>query len=281
MTTDGSSPAKGIACFSLTTADAPRLSAFYRAAFGCQIVKTERVSGGDFERLMDVQGGAARTMLSLGDQMIELLQFDRPGHPYPADSTASDLIFQHFAVVVSDMAQAYTRLCATPHWTPISVGGPQRLPQSSGGVTAFKFRDPEGHPLELLAFAENNVPAIWRTPKAALCLGIDHSAISVSDIAASVGFYESLGFAVTGQSINEGAAQQNLDDIADVHVVVAALSINHSSPHLELLCYAENRSSGPVQLRNNDLAATRSVLTSGNANQIRIFDPDGHHFVMA
>lgn len=45
-----------------------------------------------------------------------------------------------------------------------------RLPESSGGVTAFKFRDPDGHPLELLAFPDGKVPSRWGAqPDAELC----------------------------------------------------------------------------------------------------------------
>ena len=29
-------------------------------------------------------------------------------------------------------------------------------------IVLFKFRDPEGHPLELLAFPRDSVPACWR-----------------------------------------------------------------------------------------------------------------------
>ncbi len=268
-----------IARFSLTTADALQLSGFYEQAFGCHIVKTEHVGGTVFERLMDVRGGALKITLALGEQVIELLQFDRPGKPYPEKSSASDLIFQHFAIVVSDMAQAYAQLCATPRWTPISRGGPQKLPQSSGGVTAFKFRDPEGHPLELLAFPANNMPPAWQTSGTRPCLGIDHSAISVSDICASIAFYKELGFTVMSRSVNAGPAQQNLDSIHDVQVEVVALAIHSFAPHLELLCYPSNASSGPLRLHSNDVAATRIVLADDA--QRRLLDPDGHQTVTA
>ena len=56
------------------------------------------------------------------------------------------------------------RICRQyPGWTPISTSGPQLLPAASGGVSAFKFRDPEGHPLELIAFPPGAVPPQWQT----------------------------------------------------------------------------------------------------------------------
>ena len=90
-------------------------------------------------------------------------------------------------------SRARHRRCARPHGvahatpapTPISRGGPVTLPKSAGGVTAVKFRDPEGHPLEFLQFPPGANPD-W---KGAGVMGIDHSAISVSDVAASRRFY--------------------------------------------------------------------------------------------
>ena len=94
-----------------------------------------------------------RSPLRLGRERIELLEFtDAAGRPYPPDSTSTDLWFQHMSIIVTDMTRAYQRVMANPRFRPISRDGPVRLPDSSGGVTAFKFRDRDGHPLELLAF---------------------------------------------------------------------------------------------------------------------------------
>jgi catechol 2,3-dioxygenase-like lactoylglutathione lyase family enzyme len=128
--------------FSLTTANLDRLGAFYRDAFGCVTLHRRDVSGAAFESLMGVSGGAHSLMLGLGAQRIELLQFEQPGAPYPSDAAASDLFFQHFALVVADMAQAFGRLTQVAGWSAISQPGPQHLPAQSGGVSAFKFRDP-------------------------------------------------------------------------------------------------------------------------------------------
>src|SRR6185437_7440320 len=136
--------------------------------------------------------------LRLGGQTIRLIGTQPGGRPYPADVAGWSPLFQHIAIVVADMARAYTHLCTIPGWQPISTSGPQLLPVASGGVSAFKFRDPEGHPLELLAFPSNAVPEPWRAPAQDIYLGIDHSAISVSNTAISVDFYESLGLSRRG-----------------------------------------------------------------------------------
>jgi catechol 2,3-dioxygenase-like lactoylglutathione lyase family enzyme len=97
----------------------------------------------------------------------------------------------------------------SPHSWDGSRSHPQglNLPATSGGVSAFKFRDPEGHPLELIAVPPGAVPPQWRMASQNVCLGIDHSAISVSSTATSIDFYESLGLDRGGGSLNVGREQ--------------------------------------------------------------------------
>jgi catechol 2,3-dioxygenase-like lactoylglutathione lyase family enzyme len=167
-------------------------------------------------------------------------------------------------------------------WVSISRGGPQRLPASSGGVTAFKFRDPECHPLEFLTFPAGAVPPIWqKNPADVVFQGIDHSAISVSDTERSITFYENLGFAVADRSSNRGAAQEALDNLASARVEVTALAARQPKPHLELLCYSEVSPGENVMHSNADIATTRLVLAGSDAILSRgLMDPDGHHLVI-
>ena len=99
--------------------------------------------------------------MRLGAQDIALVQFARQGRPYPRDSRSDDLWFQHLAIVVNDMDLAYAHLSSHAGWRPISEGGPQLLPPSNGAVRAFKFRDPDGHPLELIWFPPAQGRAVW------------------------------------------------------------------------------------------------------------------------
>jgi catechol 2,3-dioxygenase-like lactoylglutathione lyase family enzyme len=281
MAVNGPPLIRRLARFSLTTGDLDTLASFYEKAFGCRRLSTERLSGPRFESLMGVSGGARRMRLGLGAEIVELLQFDRGGRPYPRAAAASDLIFQHFAIVVSDMAEAYRRLLLVEGWTPISRGGPQILPESSGGVTAFKFRDPEGHPLELLAFPGDRIPAHWQAKTAnVVFLGIDHSAIGVAETARSILFYEKLGFAVSARSLNEGAPQEALDGIAGVRVEVAALAPRLPTPHLELLCYSAASPGRAANHSNADIAATRLVFAANGQAPQEIIDPDGHRLLI-
>jgi len=205
-----------------------------------------------------------RSLLRLGREQIELLEFtDMAGRPYPPDSTSTDLWFQHMAIIVSDMAEAHRRVVRNRHFRPISRNGPVRLPDSSGGVTAFKFRDRDGHPLELLAFPEGQVPPAWRDANGAgPLLGVDHTAISVSHSAVSAEFFRSVfGFSAGALTENSGPEQDDLDDVAGVHVTVTRLAQDLPAPRLELLRYhAGARRPIPPDTASNDILATHAVV---------------------
>ena len=226
------------------------LAAFYRAAFGC-------VTSG--QGMTDAAGSSIE--LRLGRQIVRLIRAEPPGRLYPPDIAGWNTLFQHIAIVVTDMAQAYAHLSTIPGWIPISTSGPQMLPAVSGGVSAFKFRDPEGHPLELIAFPPQAVPTRWQITAPSVFLGIDHSAISVSNTATSIAFYESVGLHRSGGSLNVGEEQAKLDGVPDAVVEVTALEPVQSTPHVELLCYRGNFVRRTTPRHPNDVAATRLVLT--------------------
>ena len=281
----------GLRHLRLCSAQAKSLAAFYESALGFRWVATEHLSGARTQERMGITGRVLRITLELGAQRIKLLQFvDQPGRGYPADSGASDLVFQHFAIVVADMQEAMTQLSRASGWTPITCGGPQQLPASSGGVTAFKFRDPEGHPLELLAFPSGNTPDAWRHPSGpGPFLGIDHSAISVADSARSVAFYQSVGLQVSSRSLNEGPIQAALDHLDQPVAEVIAMAPAQAPPHVELLCYQRSGTDAPLDLAANDVAATCLVFESDRHSlhpEVAavpghdLVDPDGHHLAI-
>jgi catechol 2,3-dioxygenase-like lactoylglutathione lyase family enzyme len=239
-----------------------RLAEFYETAFG--FVRTEEASIAEpaFGRLMGIPGATARVVaLQLGDQAIELAEVRPSGLPYPRAVSGPSSLFQHFAIVVSDIAAAYARLSSQAGWTAISVDGPQLLPASSGGVSAYKFRDPDGHPLELLGFPRTAVPPRWQRSSVAECLGIDHSAISIASTEGSVRFYQRLGLRRMGGSLNSGTEQDRLDCVAGALVEVTALGPpRYPAPHIELLCYRSGFDRESAVSGTNDIAATRLVL---------------------
>jgi catechol 2,3-dioxygenase-like lactoylglutathione lyase family enzyme len=231
--------------------NARALATFYQVAFG--FLEMERPDG-------RTDGIHHSIRMQLGSQEIALIDVRPRGRPYPANVAGWNPLFQHIAIVVSNMSNAYERLSTIPGWSPISTAGPQLLPPASGRVTAFKFRDPEGHPLEFIAFAPAAIPAQWQTNSGGDCLGIDHSALSVANTARSVVFYESLGLIRSRGSLNIGPEQAKLDDLPNAVVEVTPLTPAQSTPHVELLCYRGDFDRH-VQQRTNDATATRLVLS--------------------
>ena len=219
--------------------------------------------------LLGVQGAGWRLPLVLGGSSVELDCFENQGRPYPDDANASDICFQHLALVTDDAKAAWS--CAAGAGArEISHPGPVTLPASAGGVTAIKFRDIDGHPLEFLQFASGAKTA-WHGKG---ILGIDHSAISVANPDLSQRFYRARGLCQEDPTFNHGPTQIALDGLAGVQVDVIPLKPIGAPPHVELLGYRHplGRTSGP--LATNDVASTRIVWHSDQNRLLR--DPDGH-----
>ena len=278
--------------------DLDRAESFYRAALGFATVARGRLDA----RAIAALGGdagetAAEIRLRLGEEEISLVQFASPGRAYPADSRSDDLWFQHLAIVVRDMPEAYAALEAyaardggrgspLPDWRPISRGGPQTLPASNGGVRAFKFRDPDGHPLELLWFPPGAGRACWHELAAGAAssfLGIDHSALAVRSTARSVEFYGSLGLHTRERTLNAGPAQSRLDGLEAAQVEVTSLRPpSAEGPGIELLAYRPGGRTANLAL--TDLASDWIVAAAheaGPADAVRaVTDPDGHRLLL-
>lgn len=297
-----------IARFSIVTADLSGATALLRA-LGFALVARHALPG-PYADLYGLPGARIEeVLLKLGDEHVALLAFDPPGASYPPASTSTDLWFQHLAIIVSDMDAAYERLRAHGRFTPVSTAGPETLPASSGGVRAFKFRDREGHPLELLAFPREGGPAHWaRRAQKGLFLGIDHTAIAVGDSGRSIAFFErALGLKLGPQSINLGPEQSRMDDVREAHVQVSGLLPARAPPHLELLgydvgprrpialtCAANDIAATMVTLETPDLAAVVAALRAEDARFVSpgpiplpdgtrgltVLDPDGHRFCL-
>jgi len=162
------------------------------------------VWGEAYERFQGVLGLRMRVVrMRLGDEAIELTEYLTPrGRPIPVDSRSHDRWFQHIAIIVSDMDRAYASL--RQHRVEHASPAPQRLPDwnaNAGGIRAFYFKDPDGHPLEILWFPGGKGDPKWHQPSDRLFLGIDHTAIVVSDTAQSLRCYrDTLGLRVVGES---------------------------------------------------------------------------------
>jgi catechol 2,3-dioxygenase-like lactoylglutathione lyase family enzyme len=243
---------------------------FYVEALGFRTVGVETREGEAFAALIGLDRACATVAtLRLGDETLELVQFTAPGRPYPEPRAANDPWFQHFALAVSDMDRAFAELWRFAP-TPISRGGPQRLPPSTGDVTAYKFRDPDGHPLELSHAPKSAWADLVRQPKDRATLGIDHSALAVADLEASVRFYtEGLGLRLGDSSLNHGPEQARLDGLDDPVVDIATLMTRDRGPHLELLHYQRPKPLSPTRRFNiNDIAASRVVMQTDDLDEV-------------
>jgi catechol 2,3-dioxygenase-like lactoylglutathione lyase family enzyme len=269
---------------SRVVSDLDRAEAFYRDGLGFCVIARGRSNQATLAALGVGDIGAVEVVMRLGAQDIALVQFAKQGRPYPRDSRSDDLWFQHLALVVNDMDRAYAHLSAYAGWCPISEGGPQLLSPSNGAVRAFKFRDPDGHPLELIWFPPAQGRAVWHQKvSAALFLGIDHSALSVASTPRSLAFYRGLGLQVSERSVNQGPAQERLDGVPGARVRVTSLRpVSAASPGLELLGYRPSgRAAGTVF--PNDLMTdwiTLAVRPSLGVSPCAIQDPDGHRLIL-
>lgn len=225
-----------------------------------------------------IRQSETRTILKLGAEHLEIQRYD-PSCVFvlPTDTHSNDLWFQHIAIVVSDMDKAFEHL-REHKIEPLSVA-PQTLPASNpaaGGIRAYYFRDPEGHALELIWFPQGKGDPRWQRPTKELFLGIDHTAIVVSNTKASLDFYRELGFEPRSYSENYGIEQARLNNVPGAHLRITSLRA-HEGIGIEFLEYFNPRNGRrPVaDLCIGDVQVPAVVAGStGKARTVR--DPDGH-----
>ncbi len=295
---------------SITVADLAGTAAFYRDWLGLDVGPEQSLGDPAWADLLGLEpDSTARAVdIMVGGHAIKLVAFDPLGQPYPAMRASNDQWFEHVALVAGDMTAAWERLeGGTPG--EVTIGAPVLLPPNTGSVTAFKFRDPEGHPLELISFPKGVGAPVWHQTPGSGILGYDHTAISVMDMERSVDFYTGLlGFHIGGRSLNQGPEQDRLDELPACEVDVVALQPSEvATPHVELLHYRTppgRTLTAPVNA--NDVAAARQVYqvddletlakrlkeadvpivssgivrlkAGGRAASVR--DPDGHMIVL-
>jgi len=233
-------------------------------------VSDTEVASENYEHLEGVFGLRMRVVrMRLGDEFIELTEYLAPkGRPIPVDSRSNDRWFQHIAIIVSDMDKAYVRL--RQNKVEHASSGPQRLPdwnKNAAGISAFYFKDPDEHPVEVLQFPPDKGAEKWHRPTDKLFLGIDHTAIVVWDTEASLKFYRDvLGLRVAGESENYGTEQEHLNNIFGARLRITALR-GAKGPGIELLEYLAPRDGRPFPTDEhaNDIVHRHTILLTPGA----------------
>jgi catechol 2,3-dioxygenase-like lactoylglutathione lyase family enzyme len=261
----------GVGSIGITVSDMDRAVEFYSKVLTFEKTSDTEISGDDVEHLEGVFGARIRVVrMKLGDEFIELTEYLAPkGRPIPLDSRSNDRWFQHIAIIVSDMDKAYALL--RQNKVEFASSGPQKLPdwnKNAAGISAFYFKDPDEHPVEILQFPPDKGAAKWHRPSDKLFLGIDHTAIVVWDTDASVKFYRDLlGMHVAGESENYGTEQEHLNNVFGAHLRITALRAA-SGPGIELLEYLAPRDGRPFPSDEhaNDIVHRQTVLLSHDVN---------------
>src|SRR6266436_5794243 len=261
---------EGVDAIGITVSDMDRAVDFYSKVLTFEKVSDTEVAGESYEHLKGVFGLRMRVVrMRLGDEFIELTEYLAPkGRPIPVDSRSNDRWFQHIAIIVSDMDKAYARL--RQNKVEHASSGPQRLPdwnKNAAGISAFYFKDPDEHPVEVLQFPPDKGAEKWHRPTSKLFLGIDHTAIVVWDTDASLKFYRDvLGLRVAGESENYGTEQERLNNVFGARLRITALRAN-SGPGIELLEYLAPRDGRPFPADEhaNDIVHRHTILLTPGA----------------
>jgi len=278
------SPKIAVESIGMTVSDMDRSVEFY-SALTFQKVSDIEVLGEQYEHLEGVFGARMRIVrMQFGNEYVDLTQYlAPPGRLIPADSRSNDLWFQHIAIVVRDMDQAFDKLRALK--VQFVSTGPQTLPPSikaAAGIKAFYFRDPDQHNLEIIYFPPGKGDSRWHEKTDKLFLGIDHTAIGIANTEASLHFYHDLlGFRKAGESENFGTEQEHLNQVFGAHLQITGMRAA-SGPGIEFLEYLTPRDgrSRPADVHANDIVHWQTMITTDDVDLMAKKLRDAHvHFI--
>jgi Glyoxalase/Bleomycin resistance protein/Dioxygenase superfamily len=141
--------------------------------------------------------------------------------------------------------------------------------------------------LELIHFPAGKGDQKWQKQTESLFLGIDHTAIVVTNTAISLAFYSDLlEMKLQQQSNNSGSEQEHLSGIPDAKVQISSLKAS-AGLGIERLEYIEPDTGRPMPIdtRLNDLWCFQTIITFKDSisesdlaysQGYPIQDPDGH-----
>ena len=299
-----------VATVGMTVSNMNDAIAFYTQVLPFKVIEEMEISGIEYESLQGIFGARSHIVdLQLGEEVIELTEYITPkGDPIPVDSQSNDLWFQHMAIVISDMSEAY-RLLRENDVQHVSTY-PQELPdyiEAAAGIEAFYFRDPDGHNLELIAYPPDKGDPRWQKDTDDLFLGIDHTAIAVADTETSMNFYSDLlGLELAGESENYGTEQEHLNNVFGARLQISGLKaangmavefLEYLAPpdgrpfpddsqandlwHWETTLVVDDIEKAATNLRNKNIEFISSGIIETNdrldfSKGLLVRDPDGH-----
>lgn len=224
-----SQTARNVSEVSMTVSDLSQAVSFYTKILPFKVLASFDIEDTTIRLLYNLPLGEAHTKmvrLGLGEQTLLLQEFPniKNQNDIPTDSKSNDLWFQHIAIVVSDMEQAY-EILNKQRVTHVSTSA-QTLPAyitAAAGIKAFYFRDPDAHNLEIIYFPPGKGNPKWQG-KSDLFLGIDHTAIGISDTPTQQAFYEMLGLKLMGKSENYGTEQEHLNQVFGARLEISGFA---------------------------------------------------------
>lgn len=257
----------------ITVKEMDRSLKFYTEVLGFKKISDTEYKGESLEKLKGLFGLNTRVArLQLGDEYIELTDhLTAGGRSIPEDAKSNDLFFQHIAIVVGDMDKAYQQV--KKHKVEFVSTAPQTLPKSipgAEGIKAFYFHDPDDHNLELIYFPKGKGLEKWQRGNGKLFLGIDHTAIGVSNTDNSHEFYSGiLGIERKGDSWNKGIEQEHLNNVegASLHITGYRAA---QGPGLEFLQYITPGPGRPypTDSRTDDIWHWQTTLIVNNVEDL-------------
>src|SRR5437762_1560848 len=274
------SPQVAVESVGMTVSDMDRSAAFYSALAFKKVADVE-VLGEQYEHLEGVFSARMRVVrMHVGNEYLDLTEdLARRGRSIPADSRSNDLWFQHIAIVVRDMDQAFEKLRALK--VQFVSTGPQTLPPSikaAAGIKAFYFRDPDQHNLEIIYFPPGKGDPRWQEKTDKLFLGIDHTAIGISNTDASLKFYRDLlGLRKAGESENFGTEQEHLNQVFGAHLRITGMRAA-SGPGIEFLEYLTpgDGRPRPSDVHANDIVHWQTMIATDDVDALAKKLQDAH-----
>jgi catechol 2,3-dioxygenase-like lactoylglutathione lyase family enzyme len=112
----------------------------------------------------------------------------------------------------------------------------------------------------------------WQERTDKLFLGVDHTAIAVSNAEASLHFYHDLlGFRKAGESENYGTEQEHLNQVFGAHLRITGMR-TESGPGIEFLEYLAPRDGRPCppESKPNDILYWNTTLVTSDVDGLML-----------